>query len=88
MTTPTISNIPPVPSPFADLPTTWAFLEAGMNHIMHARTGIFEATYMGLYTTVYNYCSTADRGQSIQLVRCDAPLLEQPHSQVARISVV
>ena len=46
-------NIPPAN---ADLATTWAHLEEGVDHIMtKLHTGVSYSKYMGLYTVAYNY---------------------------------
>ncbi|KAJ3517434.1 hypothetical protein NLJ89_g499 [Agrocybe chaxingu] len=50
------TNAPfPMPPASADLATTWAFLEEGVDHIMtKLQTG-----YMSLYTVAYNYCTSS-----------------------------
>jgi len=51
----------PMPPPYADLATTWAFLEEGLDHIMNRlHMGISYPKYQALYTTIYNYCTTGD----------------------------
>ncbi|KAJ3755967.1 Cullin [Lentinula raphanica] len=46
-----------MPSATADLATTWAFLEEGVDHIMtKLQTGVSYSKYMSLYTVAYNYC--------------------------------
>ncbi|VDB91866.1 unnamed protein product [Peniophora sp. CBMAI 1063] len=55
--TPTGVNIPPAN---ADLATTWAHLEEGVDHIMtKLHTGVSYSKYMGLYTVAYNYCTSS-----------------------------
>ena len=50
----------PMPPPNADLPTTWAFLEEGVDHIMtKLQTGVSYSKYMALYTVSYNYCTSS-----------------------------
>jgi cullin 1 len=68
----------PMPLPTADLATTWAFLEEGVDHIMtRPQTGVSHAKYMSLYTVVYNYCTTSkmpsSSGEESAARRC--PLL-------------
>jgi cullin 1 len=47
----------PMPPANADLQTTWAYLEEGVDHIMtRLRDGISYSKYMNLYTVAYNYC--------------------------------
>lgn len=47
----------PMPAANADLATTWAYLEEGVDHIMtRLREGISYSKYMNLYTVAYNYC--------------------------------
>ncbi|KAF8917037.1 Cullin-domain-containing protein [Mucidula mucida] len=47
----------PIPPANADLATTWAFLEEGVDHIMtKLQTGVSYSKYMALYTVAYNYC--------------------------------
>ncbi|KAG1716055.1 hypothetical protein ID866_1081, partial [Astraeus odoratus] len=54
-----------MPPASADLATTWAFLEEGVDHIMtKLQTGVSYSKYMGLYTVAYNYC-TSSRMQGI-----------------------
>ena len=62
----------PMPPATADLATTWAFLEEGVDHIMtKLHTGVSYTKYMNLYTVSYNYCtsskmhSTASSEQSV-----------------------
>ncbi|KAF5315363.1 hypothetical protein D9619_007309 [Psilocybe cf. subviscida] len=50
----------PMPSASADLATTWAFLEDGVDHIMtKLQTGVSYSKYMSLYTVAYNYCTSS-----------------------------
>lgn len=50
----------PMPPPNADLATTWAFLEEGVDHIMtKLQTGVSYSKYMALYTVSYNYCTSS-----------------------------
>ncbi|KAH0831920.1 hypothetical protein J3R83DRAFT_12803 [Lanmaoa asiatica] len=57
----TPSNAPhPMPPASADLATTWAFLEEGVDHIMtKLQTGVSYSKYMSLYTVAYNYCTSS-----------------------------
>lgn len=49
-----------MPPANADLQTTWAFLEAGVDHIMtKLKTGMSYSRYMALYTVAYNYCTSS-----------------------------
>lgn len=49
-----------MPLPSADLATTWAFLEEGVDHIMtKLQTGVSYSKYMSLYTVAYNYCTSS-----------------------------
>ncbi|KAF5389228.1 hypothetical protein D9757_003461 [Collybiopsis confluens] len=49
-----------MPSATADLTTTWAFLEEGVDHIMtKLQTGVSYSKYMSLYTVAYNYCTSS-----------------------------
>ena len=51
---------PPMPPPNADLATTWAYLEEGVDHIMtKLQTGVSYSKYMSLYTVSYNYCTSS-----------------------------
>ncbi|KAG8788187.1 hypothetical protein FRC15_005626 [Serendipita sp. 397] len=46
-----------MPPANADLQTTWAYLEEGVDHIMtRLKEGISYSKYMNLYTVAYNYC--------------------------------
>ncbi|TFY78525.1 hypothetical protein EWM64_g5483 [Hericium alpestre] len=50
----------PMPPQNADLATTWAFLEEGVDHIMtKLQTGVSYSKYMSLYTVAYNYCTSS-----------------------------
>jgi cullin 1 len=50
----------PMPPANADLATTWAFLEEGVDHIMtKLHTGVSYSKYMSLYTVSYNYCTSS-----------------------------
>jgi hypothetical protein len=50
----------PMPPATADLATTWAFLEEGVDHIMtKLHTGVSYTKYMNLYTVSYNYCTSS-----------------------------
>lgn len=50
----------PMPPSSADLETTWAFLEEGVDHIMtKLQTGVSYSKYMALYTVSYNYCTSS-----------------------------
>ncbi|OJA16832.1 hypothetical protein AZE42_03636 [Rhizopogon vesiculosus] len=55
------ANAPhPMPPASADLATTWAFLEEGVDHIMtKLQTGVSYSKYMSLYTVAYNYCTSS-----------------------------
>lgn len=57
----TQANAPhPMPPASADLATTWAFLEEGVDHIMtKLQTGVSYSKYMSLYTVAYNYCTSS-----------------------------
>ncbi|KAJ7069869.1 Cullin [Mycena amicta] len=49
-----------MPAASADLQTTWAFLEDGVDHIMtKLQTGVSYSKYMSLYTVAYNYCTSS-----------------------------
>lgn len=51
---------PAMPPSGADLATTWAFLEEGVDHIMtKLQTGVSYSKYMSLYTVAYNYCTSS-----------------------------
>ena len=51
---------PPMPAANADLATTWAYLEEGVDHIMtKLQTGVSYSKYMSLYTVSYNYCTSS-----------------------------
>ncbi|KAI0700014.1 Cullin-domain-containing protein [Cerioporus squamosus] len=66
------NNQYPMPPPNADLATTWAYLEEGVDHIMtKLQTGVSYSKYMSLYTVSYNYCTsskmhgTGDQGGAV-----------------------
>lgn len=49
-----------MPPASADLATTWAFLEEGVDHIMtRFKEGVHYQKYMSLYTVAYNYCTSS-----------------------------
>lgn len=49
-----------MPPATANLATTWAFLEEGVDHIMtKLQTGVSYSKYMSLYTVAYNYCTSS-----------------------------
>ncbi|KAI0366592.1 Cullin-domain-containing protein [Pilatotrama ljubarskyi] len=49
-----------MPPANADLATTWAYLEEGVDHIMtKLQTGVSYSKYMSLYTVSYNYCTSS-----------------------------
>ncbi|KIM20116.1 hypothetical protein M408DRAFT_309155 [Serendipita vermifera MAFF 305830] len=49
-----IRSMPPAN---ADLHTTWAYIEEGVDHIMNRLdTGVSIAEYMNMYTVILNYC--------------------------------
>ncbi|KAG1774835.1 Cullin-domain-containing protein [Suillus placidus] len=60
-TTTTPANVShTMPPASADLATTWAFLEEGVDHIMtKLQTGVSYSKYMSLYTVAYNYCTSS-----------------------------
>ncbi|EEB95788.1 hypothetical protein MPER_05187 [Moniliophthora perniciosa FA553] len=48
------------PSRTAELDETWAFLDKGVDHIMNRlEEGMTFPNYTALYTTVYNFCTSA-----------------------------
>ena len=56
----TSASSPPMPPANADLVTTWAYLEEGVDHIMtKLQTGVSYSKYMSLYTVSYNYCTSS-----------------------------
>jgi hypothetical protein len=66
-----------MPPATADLATTWAFLEEGVDHIMtKLQTGVSYSKYMSLYTVAYNYCTsskmhaTSDHGPGGNRSKC------------------
>ncbi len=81
----TAVNQYPIPPATADLATTWAFLEEGVDHIMtKLHTGVSYTKYMNLYTVSYNYCtsskmhSTSSSEQSVA-GRCLSLLISRLH---------
>ncbi|KAL7417955.1 Cullin-domain-containing protein [Mrakia frigida] len=51
---------PVAPPPSADLRTSWAFLQDGVDHIMmQLQSGMSYSYYMSLYTVSYNYCTSS-----------------------------
>ncbi|PSR71940.1 hypothetical protein PHLCEN_2v12150 [Hermanssonia centrifuga] len=49
-----------MPPATADLATTWAYLQEGVDHIMtKLQTGVSYSKYMSLYTVSYNYCTSS-----------------------------
>ncbi|EKM79404.1 hypothetical protein AGABI1DRAFT_120802 [Agaricus bisporus var. burnettii JB137-S8] len=55
----------PIPAANADLATTWAYLEDGVDHIMtKLQSGVSFSKYMSLYTVAYNYCTSSRMGHS------------------------
>ncbi|EIW80941.1 Cullin-domain-containing protein [Coniophora puteana RWD-64-598 SS2] len=60
MASPAGNSAHPMPPATADLTTTWAFLEEGVDHIMtKLQTGVSYSKYMSLYTVAYNYCTSS-----------------------------
>jgi cullin 1 len=58
-----------MPSPSADLATTWAFLQEGVDHIMtKLQTGVSYSKYMALYTVAYNYCTSSKMHGSTETI--------------------
>ncbi|OZJ06312.1 hypothetical protein BZG36_00729 [Bifiguratus adelaidae] len=50
--------------PNADLNTTWAYLEQGIDQIMNRmEEGLTYDRYMQIYTVIYNYCTSSSRVQ-------------------------
>jgi hypothetical protein len=88
----------PMPPPSADLATTWAFLEEGVDHIMtKLQTGVSYSKYMSLYTVAYNYCTSSkmhgttsdqvgmgNRSMFVILHRLLLVCIEGPHSSSRR----
>jgi cullin 1 len=80
----------PMPPATADLATTWAFLEEGVDHIMtKLHTGVSYTKYMNLYTVSYNYCTSSKMhsttsseqsvaGRCLSLFTSPPPLLTYP----------
>ncbi|KIY44800.1 Cullin-domain-containing protein [Fistulina hepatica ATCC 64428] len=49
-----------MPDQNSDLPTTWNYLQEGVDHIMtKLHTGVSYTKYMSLYTVAYNYCTSS-----------------------------
>jgi hypothetical protein len=75
-------NLPQPPPATADLATTWAFLEEGIDRIM--TTNLSYAEYMNLNVVSYNYCtsskmhSTSSSEQSVA-GRCLSLLISRLH---------
>jgi cullin 1 len=60
-----------MPPKTADLDETWAFLNAGVDHIMnHLEQGLSFSGYTALYTTVYNYCTSTKMHGRLDGNRC------------------
>lgn len=60
-----------MPPKTADLDETWAFLNAGVDHIMNdLEKGLSFAGYTSLYTTVYNYCTSTKMHGRLDGNRC------------------
>ncbi|KAF8207656.1 Cullin-domain-containing protein [Mycena galopus ATCC 62051] len=65
-----------MPPKTADLDETWAFLTAGVDHIMtKLETGLSFAGYTSLYTTVYNYCTSTKMHGKLEGNRTGANLV-------------
>jgi hypothetical protein len=91
-----------MPPANADLATTWAFLEEGVDHIMtKLQTGVSYSKYMALYTVAYNYCTSSRmhggaasnnsemlQGRSMSFQPFCPPLYNAQREQLARISWV
>ncbi|MCJ1260723.1 hypothetical protein MMC22_000585 [Lobaria immixta] len=57
-------TMPPAPNK-NDMVATWAFVEVGVREILNnLREGLDMATYMGIYTAVFNFC-TAKKPESL-----------------------
>ncbi len=60
-----------MPPKTADLDETWAFLNAGVDHIMNdLEKGLSFTGYTSLYTTVYNYCTSTKMHGRLDGNRC------------------
>ncbi|KAJ7455823.1 Cullin [Mycena latifolia] len=65
-----------MPPKTADLDETWAFLTAGVDHIMtKLEEGLSFAGYTSLYTTVYNYCTSTKMHGKLEGNRTGANLV-------------
>ncbi|KAK6991786.1 ubiquitin-protein ligase [Favolaschia claudopus] len=65
-----------MPPKTADLEETWTFLTAGVDHIMtKMEEGLSFAGYTGLYTTVYNYCTSTKMHGKLEGNRTGANLV-------------
>ncbi|KAM6494191.1 Cullin [Amanita muscaria] len=52
-----------VPPANSDLPTTWAYLVDGIDHIMNRlHMGVTFSKYMSMYTAAYNFCTNGKTG--------------------------
>jgi cullin 1 len=68
----TANDFSKMPPKTADLDETWAFLNAGVDHIMnHMERGLAFAGYTSLYTTVYNYCTSTKMHGRLEGNRCE-----------------
>lgn len=57
-----------MPPANADIATTWAFLEEGVDHIMTKRdTDLSYERFWALYTVQYNYCTSPEHSTSANL---------------------
>jgi cullin 1 len=60
-----------MPAKAADLEETWAYLNAGVDHIMNdLEKGLSFTGYTSLYTTVYNYCTSTKMHGRLDGNRC------------------
>ncbi|KAF9263079.1 Cullin repeat-containing protein [Marasmius fiardii PR-910] len=50
-----------MPLPTADLATSWAFLEKGIDQLMNDPQKVPYKEYMSMYTVAYNYCTAPKR---------------------------
>ncbi|KAF9057518.1 Cullin [Panaeolus papilionaceus] len=65
-----------MPSKSADLQETWAYLSKGVDHIMNNQEkGLSFPGYTGLYTTVYNYCTSTKMHGRLDANRSGANLV-------------
>jgi len=54
-----VNQYPSIPPAMANIVTTWAFLEEGVNHIMTKQdTPLPPFKYYSMYTVCYNYCTS------------------------------